>query len=177
MFQYISTYSPPASYVKFSTVASHPSFVILSRLNDDDDCVMFPGNNREVSSINVLAGRSQLGLFGDIQYENMMGRRHQCQLILMRRIAALLYILRPFTLGKVKFVIQGGTYIGLLLREYLKYLNHSSGIFIIIYSVDRLTNKNLHHVYFVKKNLGLQNLSLSTATYKFWQQHFYQGKY
>ena len=55
-----------ASYVKFSTVASHPSFVILSRLNDDDDCVMFPGNNREVSSINVLAGRSQLGLFGDI---------------------------------------------------------------------------------------------------------------
>ena len=68
-------------------------------------------------------------------------------------------------------------YIGLLLREYLKYLNYSSGIFIIIYSVDRLANKNLHHVYFVKKNLGLQNLSLSTATYKFWQQHFYQGKY
>ena len=33
-----------ASYVKFSTVASHPSFVILSRL----EIVMFPGNNREV---------------------------------------------------------------------------------------------------------------------------------
>ena len=50
-----------------------------------------------------------------------------------------------------------GWYIELLLREYLKYLNYrqncSSGIFIIIYAVDRLANKNLHHV-FVKKNWG-----------------------
>ena len=51
-------------------------------------------------------------------------------------------------------------YIGLLLREYLKYLNYSSGIFIIIYSVDRLANKNLHHVYFVKKKFGVAKFVL-----------------
>ena len=58
-----------------------------------------------------------------------------------------------------------GWYIGLLLRElrYLKYLeyrqNCSSGISIIIYSVDRLANKNLHHV-FVKKKIGVAKLVL-----------------
>ena len=57
-----------------------------------------------------------------------------------------------------------GWYIGLLLREYLKYLeyrqNCSSGISIIIYSVDRLANKNLHHVFVKKKKIGVAKLVL-----------------
>ena len=67
---------------------------------------------------------------------------------------------KAFYTWKSEIRYTGWWYIGLLLREYLKYLNYrqncSSGIFIIIYAVDRLANKNLHHV-FVKKNLGLQN--------------------
>ena len=53
-----------------------------------------------------------------------------------------------------------GWYIELLLREYLKYLNYrqNCSIFIIIYAVDRLANKNLHHV-FVKK-IGVAKLVL-----------------
>ena len=70
---------------------------------------------------------------------------------------------KAFYTWKSEIRYTGWWYIGLLLREYLKYLNYrqncSSGIFIIIYAVDRLANKNLHHV-FVKKKIGVAKLVL-----------------
>ena len=71
---------------------------------------------------------------------------------------------KAFYTWKSEICYTGWWYIGLLLREYLKYLNYrqncSSGIFIIIYAVDRLANKNLHHVYFVKKKFGVAKFVL-----------------